>query len=66
MAYPPNLLGTNGGACRQMALLFVLLFVLFIIDLLVLAFVQFFDRHAPPLAGQVVEHVTQGVVGSCT
>ena len=36
---------------------FIFIFVLVIIDLLVLFFVQFFDLHAPPLAGQIVEYV---------
>jgi hypothetical protein len=45
---------------------FVFLLVLFVRGLLVLFVVQFLDLHAIPLAGQVVEQIAEGVVGSCT
>jgi hypothetical protein len=50
------------GLLSVFVLIFV--FVLVIIALLILIFVQFFDLHAPPLAGQFVEYGASGVVGS--
>jgi len=55
-----------------MGLLFLFV-VLIIVDLVVVQFfdldlfiVRFFDLRATPLTGQVVEHITQGAVGSRT
>jgi len=52
--YPQTRSAPTAGVSSDEIVVFVLLFVLFIIDLLVLFVVQFFDLRAPPLTGQLV------------